>query len=272
MDPQVFRGFRELAHRHAGIALRENKEALVSARIAKRVRTLGLAGESQYLEYVKNDKSGAELMSFLDAISTNFTSFFRESDHFEVLKDELGACVKRDQKRVRVWCAAAATGEEPYTLAMTLAESLEGKIEDWRLLATDISVRALEVAAQGSYEPAKLQQVPRPLREKYFDHVTASPDAPAALQVKPSLRSKIVFKRLNLAKLPFPLNGGLDVVFCRNVMIYFDLEVRKHLVGEIERLLKPGGLLVIAHSETLNGVGTGLSMLKPSVYRKARGA
>src|SRR5687768_15029977 len=137
MDPKTFHGFRELAYAHAGIALRENKQALVSARIAKRVRSLGLGGEAQYLQYLRQDKSGEELMSFLDVISTNFTSFFREKEHFDVLKEELGACVKLGKRRIRVWCAAAATGEEPYTLAMTMAEALADKVDDWRLLATD---------------------------------------------------------------------------------------------------------------------------------------
>ena len=265
MDPKTFHGFRELAYAHAGIALRENKQALVSARIAKRVRSLGLGGEAQYLEYLQKDKSGKEMISFLDVISTNFTSFFRERDHFELLKEELAVCVKQGKKRVRVWCAAAATGEEPYTLAMTLAESLDGKVDDWRLLATDISIGALEVAAAGRYDLDKLEQVPRTLLDKYFKEKPSEDER----LVSPALRSKIMFKRLNLATPPFPLNGALDVVFCRNVMIYFDLKVRQRLISEIERLLKPGGLLAIAHSETLNGIDSGFTMLKPSVYRKA---
>jgi chemotaxis protein methyltransferase CheR len=264
MDPKTFHGFRELAYAHAGIAIRENKQALVSARVAKRVRTLGLGSESQYLEYLRKDTTGEEMMSFLDVISTNFTSFFREQDHFEVLKAELAACVTQGKKRIRVWCAAAATGEEPYTLAMTLAESLDGKVDDWRLLATDISIRALEVASAGRYELDKLEQVPRPLLDKYFKEKPSENER----RVTPALRDKILFKRLNLATPPFPLNGNLDVVFCRNVMIYFDLKVRQRLISEIERLLKPGGLLLIAHSETLNGITCGLGMLKPSVYRK----
>jgi chemotaxis protein methyltransferase CheR len=269
MDPKVFLGFRKLAHKHAGIALRDNKEALVSARIAKRVRVLGLASEDQYLEYLQNDKSGAELVSFLDVISTNFTSFFRESDHFDLLKEELALRVKEGAKRIRIWCAASSSGEEPYTLAMTLAEALERKVDDWRLLATDISLRVLETASEGSYEADKLAQVPRLLREKYFRTEPGPASEAAMLRVVPELRERIVFKRLNLSLLPFPLGGGLDVVFCRNVMIYFDVSVRQPLVNEIERLLRPGGLLVIAHSETLNGLKSGLKMLKPSVYRKA---
>lgn len=267
MDRSVFQALREIAYQQAGIALRENKEALVSARIAKRLRSLGLADEGAYLEFLRGDQSGQELVSFLDAISTNFTSFYREQDHFETLSAELAATVKRGTKRVRIWCAAAATGEEPYTLAITMAEALDGRVDDWRLLATDISTRALELASAGSYEPCKLAPVPAPLRTKYFS--AAESANIGMMTVKPSLRSKIMFKRLNLAAPPFPLRGELDFVFCRNVMIYFDIEVRQRLVSEIERLLKPGALLIVAHSETLSGIATGLSMLRPSVYRKA---
>ncbi|MEI9937589.1 MAG: protein-glutamate O-methyltransferase CheR [Pseudomonadota bacterium] len=269
MDPKVFLGFRQLAYKHAGIALRDNKEALVSARIAKRVRSLNLNSELAYLEYLKNDKSGEELISFLDVISTNFTSFYRENDHFDLLREELATRVKQGANRIRIWCAAASTGEEPYTLAMTLAESLEHKVDDWRLLATDISLRVLEAASEGAYEAEKLSGVPRNLRDKYFRKVPGTAEEPDMLRVIPALRERIVFKRLNLSTLPFPLGGGLDVVFCRNVMIYFDMTVRQPLVNEVERLLRPGGLLVIAHSETLNGLQTGMTMVKPSVYRKA---
>jgi chemotaxis protein methyltransferase CheR len=267
VDPKVFRGFKELAYQHAGIALRENKEVLVSARIAKRVRILGLDGDSQYLDYLMNDKTGAELLCFIDVISTNFTSFFREADHFETLEEELAERVLSGTKRIRVWCAAAATGEEPYTLGMTLSEALDGKVDDWRLLATDISLRALEVARQGSYESTRLEEVPKALRLKYFHKDRERPDG--TLRASQALRDKVTFKRLNLATPPFPLNGGLDVVFCRNVMIYFDLTVRQRLITEVERLLRPGGMLIIAHSETLSGIVTGLKVQRPSVYRKA---
>ena len=268
MDPRTFRGFCKLAYDHAGIALRENKETLVAARIAKRIRTLGLSSESEYLDYLQNDSTGEELLSFIDVISTNFTSFFREGDHFEVLKRELDARVMDGQKRVRLWCAAAATGEEPYTLAITMAEALAGSAIDWRLLATDISLRALGVAHEGCYEATKLEPVPRGLRERYFSKENAAGGAPM-LRARDVLRERTVFKRLNLATPPFPMKGELDIVFCRNVMIYFDLTVRQRLIREIERLLKPGGMLVVAHSETLSGIASSFAMMKPSVYRKA---
>lgn len=268
MNASVFDALRQLAYDQAGIAIRENKETLVSARIAKRMRKFGFDTERQYLDYLRGDASGQEMVQFLDAISTNFTSFFREPDHFQLLKEECGDWVKRGASSVRMWCAAAATGEEPYTLAMTLAENLDERGVNWKLLSTDISVTALRTATDGIYDSSRLAQVPTALRRKYFEPVHGGAGGEPDNRVVPSLRSRVMFKRLNLATPPFPMRGDLDAVFCRNVMIYFDNTVRQRLISEIERLLRPGGLLVVAHSETLNGIRTQLKTVRPSVYRK----
>lgn len=267
MNASVFDALRQLAYDQAGIAIRENKETLVSARIAKRMRQFGFQSERQYLDYLRGDSSGEEMVQFLDAISTNFTSFFREPDHFLLLKDECQEWVRRGATSVRIWCAAAATGEEPYTLAMTLAENLDERGVGWKLLASDISVRALRSATAGVYDTTRLAQVPTQLRRKYFEPELSGATEPTSRVVE-SLRSRVMFKRLNLSTPPFPMRGDLDAVYCRNVMIYFDNAVRQRLISEIERLLRPGGLLVVAHSETLNGIRTNLRTVRPSVYRK----
>ena len=268
MNVTVFDALRKLAYDQAGIAIRENKETLVSARIAKRMRQCGFQSESQYLDYLRGDQTGQEMVQFLDAISTNFTSFFRESDHFELLREECASWGEQRTSPVRVWCAAAATGEEPYTLAMTLAETLDARGLGWKVLATDISVTALRHAAAGVYDTARLEQVPPSLRRKYFEPAPAPLAGESGGRVVTELSSRVMFRRLNLATPPFPMRGELDVVFCRNVMIYFDNRVRQRLVSEIERLLRPGGLLVVAHSETLNGIRSGFRVVRPSVYRK----
>ncbi|HTQ07427.1 MAG TPA: protein-glutamate O-methyltransferase CheR [Polyangiaceae bacterium] len=267
MSASVFNALRRLAYDQAGIAIRENKQTLVSARIAKRMRECGFTTERAYLEHLEGDASGKEMVRFLDAISTNFTSFFREPDHFEFLSEEVRRWIAEGSRQLRVWCAAAATGEEPYSLAMTLSETIGAAPVEWRLLASDISVTALDAASKGVYSDARLEPVRQPLRRKYFVREARGGAEPSS-RASDELKRRILFKRLNLATPPFPLRGELDAVFCRNVMIYFDDRVRQRLVSEIERLLKPGGILVVAHSETLNGVRSRLRTLMPSVYRK----
>ncbi len=263
MDGTLFQRFQQLAYSHAGIDLKPGKETLVAARVAKRQRCLGLADEREYLHYLESDESGEELLHFLDAISTNFTSFFREKEHFDWLAGELRRLVEAGQRRIRIWCAAAATGEEPYSLAITVREALGATAGvDVKILATDISTRALHAARQGIYESERLRPLTRAQLASHFETL-AEEDRYSA---RPELRSLLVFKRLNLAAPPFPMAGPLDVVFCRNVMMYFDRVVRERLVHEVERLLKPDGTMVIGHAETLQGIRTGLSPISPSLY------
>jgi chemotaxis protein methyltransferase CheR len=268
MTHSVFDALRRLAYDQAGIAIRENKQTLVSARIAKRMRECGLTSEREYLAFLEGDKSGQEMVRFLDAISTNFTNFFREPDHFQLFEEEIQSWLDQGARKLRIWCAAAATGEEPYSLAMTLAETVGSAPVEWKLLASDISVSALRTAAAGVYPNSRLGQVPAALRTRYFNEQPVAPGEESSGRIANELRARVLFKRVNLATPPFPMRGDLDAIFCRNVMIYFDNAVRQRLVSELERLLRPGGLLVVAHSETLNGIRTGLRPVRPSVYRK----
>ncbi len=268
MTPHLFKRFCSIAYDRAGIHLQDGKQALVAARVAKRMRVLGVATEQQYLDYLEGDQTGAELVGFLDAISTNFTSFFREPEHFDLLADLVQRRAAQGRRTLRFWSAASSTGQEPYSMAMTVAESLQSTAVDWRLLATDISTRVLDQAKAAVYEQTALANVPRGMRARYFVAVEPAQKGSETLQVHPTLRSRVVFKRLNLSQPPFPMQGPLDAVFCRNVMIYFDQAVRQRLVAEIERLLAPDGLLCIGHAETLTGLTTGFRALSPSVYVK----
>lgn len=265
MKKKVFNQLRAIAYEKAGIALNEGKEALVNARVAKRLRALKLADEEAYLAYLLGDSSGEELVQFLDAISTNFTNFFREAEHFEIFKNLIAHKLQKGQTKLRIWCAASSTGEEPYTILISLDEVLGKKRVDAKLLATDISTRVLSTAMAGQYHEDRLGPMSKERLRKYFDK---GKDAKGEMlfSIKPELRKKVVFKRLNLAKPPFPMKGPLDVVFCRNVMIYFDQKIKQGLVEQIEKLLAPDGLLFIGHSETLSGLKSGLYALKPSVY------
>ncbi|MEZ5063423.1 MAG: CheR family methyltransferase [bacterium] len=262
----MFRKLCDLAYREAGIALGDGKQSLVSARVSKRIRTLGLAGPADYLRYLEHPDHAEEIVSFLDAISTNFTFFFREEDHFQVLSEELKRLVAQGQRRFRIWCAASSTGEEPYSLAITLLEAVSGVDADVRILATDISTRVLEIASEGRYPAAAVVKIPPRLLHRYFTREGRGGEE--TFRVESPLRDIVTFKRLNLARPPFPMRGPLDAIFCRNVMIYFDRPVREALVAEMTRLLGPGRLLVTGHSEGLHGMGDGLERLVPSVYRR----
>lgn len=267
MKPRTFEQFKDLVYQKSGITLGPQKVALVSARIAKRIRALGLESHEDYFRFIIQDESSGELVHLLDSISTNVTSFYREPVHFEILADLVREWRVQSQPRFRIWCAASSTGEEPYTLAMTVLEALGGHHPDFRLLATDISTRVLETARQGIYAPSRIEPVPRHILQKYFQKVGSSHEG--AYRVNDDVKRLLTFNRLNLSEPPFPMKGPFDVVFCRNVMIYFDTEVRRRLVLEISRLLKPGGYLMIGHSESLSGIVSPLTLVQPAVYRKA---
>jgi chemotaxis protein methyltransferase CheR len=266
VDTGLFEQFADIAYRRAGIRLAAGKEALVGARVAKRIRALGLQSPEQYLEHLVADGDGEELVHFLDVISTNFTSFFREPEHFTLLSDLVERRLRQGRTRLRFWSAASSSGEEPYSMALVIAEAIKDAPLNWRILATDISTRILDKAKAGRYPASSLDAVPKHLRSRYFTPVSARGEQDPIYQVNPTLRSQIVFRRLNLSAPPFPMQGPLDAVFCRNVMIYFDLRVRQGLVSGIEQLIAPDGVFCIGHSETLNGIDTGFRPLRPSIY------
>ncbi|NUM52768.1 MAG: methyltransferase domain-containing protein [Candidatus Hydrogenedentes bacterium] len=266
MERKTFDKFRSLIYQKCGIALGDQKEALVSARIAKRMCALNIESQEAYYNAVVKDTTGAELVRFIDAISTNYTSFFREPIHFDMLTRMLAAWKAQGQRRFRIWCAAASTGEEPYTLAITVNEAIGSLGVDVKILATDISTRVLQKCQEGRYDGNRMSGVRHDLRHKYFEEVREN--GQAVFEARDTLRTLLVFRRLNLSAPPFPMRGPFDAVFCRNVMIYFDSDVRTRLVSEIHRLLKPGGYLMVGHAESLTGLDTGFRPVRPSVYVK----
>ena len=262
LSGKVYGRFKNLIYERAGISLGANKQALLSARLRKRMRGLGIGSFAEYYDYVQGDSTEEEIVQLLDAVSTNVTQFYREARHFDVLAETLAEWQGKGRKRFRLWCAAASSGEEPYTLAITARETL-GPQADVKILATDISTRVLETARQARYAESKLAAVPRPLLAKYFRRCADK----TTREVVDSLRQTITFGRLNLATPPFSMRGPLDIIFCRNVMIYFDRPVRQHLITEMERLLAPDGVVFVGHSETLAGIDTRLASVSPSVYK-----
>ncbi len=268
MRPNDFRAFCDLAYEQAGIKLGEEKLALVSARVGKRLRALNLANETAYLQVLKAD-DGKELIEFLDVISTNFTSFYREPAHFDRLKEDLGRAMEGGQTTFTVWCAAASSGEEPYTIALVLEELFAGKRIEWRVLCTDISTKVLAMAKAGRYRAAQLKAVGREALARHFVKVSDGASADEAIfEVRRELKQHLTFARLNLARPPFPMRGPFDAVLCRNVMIYFDAPIRQGVATQMERLVRPGGLVFVGHAETLSGLDTALQVVAPSVYRR----
>lgn len=264
MESTVFEAFRGIIHEQCGIALNDDKEALVSARVSKRMRALQVESFDAYLSLLQQDRSGVEMIALLDVISTNVTSFFREADHFDFLVDALQTWKKSGQRRFRIWSAACSSGEEPYTIAMAAEELLAGC--DFRILATDISTRILEFAKAARYSQKRVEHVPAAFLKRFFSRGDAKADV--EYQLCEELRRQVVFSRLNLNNPPFPMKGPMDAVFCRNVMIYFDNDTRHGLLAEIYRLLKPGGFLFVGHSESLTGLTTHFKSVQPSVYQK----
>jgi len=266
MEPSVFNKFQSIVYNKSGINLGEKKEALVSARVGKRLRELKLPDFRSYLKYLENDDTGEEIVHLLDVISTNVTSFYRENNHFEFMADLMKKWISEGQRKFRFWSAACSSGEEPYTMAMTLAEATSGTAADMRILATDISTKILDKAQKGWYPIEKIKGIPIDFLNKYFNHEVE--DGIVFFSAKQKIRDTITFSRINLSVTPFAMSGPMDIVFCRNVMIYFDNEVRGKLLAEIERLLKPGGYLFVGHAESLTGQLCKLKNVKPAVYRK----
>ncbi len=268
MNKKVFDQLRTIVYENSGISLSDRKVTLVSARINKRLRFLRLTSYEDYLEFLKTDVTGNELVHFLDVISTNTTHFFRESVHFEVLASLIEKWSSQGQRCFRIWRAAASSGEEPYTLAMTILENVKGTHVDAKILATDISTEILAKAQTGVYQAATVNGIPKHLLSRYFVKIRGAESY--HYQASDQLRRLITYRRLNLATPPFPMKGPFDVVFCRNVMIYFDNAVKKRLVDDIHRLLKPDGYLMTGHSESLTGLGTDFKSVQPAVYVKSK--
>lgn len=263
ISTDAFSAFQILVRQQIGIHLKEGKQSLLKSRLAKRLRTLGMESVDEYLAVLRGPDARHEMQRFIDAITTNTTSFFREPESFTIFMQQVDRWHDAGQRRFRFWCAAASTGEEPYTIAMLLHDRFRGQAEvDWKLLATDINLAVLETCRTGRYEQRDLANVPEHLRKIAF---TRDGQGYRAI---PAIRDRIVFNRLNLIRQPWPMKGPLDAVFCRNVMIYFDEAVRRELLLGISRLLRPGGFLFVGHSESLSDRLGIFRTIRPSVYVK----
>ncbi|HEY3325191.1 MAG TPA: CheR family methyltransferase [Planctomycetota bacterium] len=266
MEQRTFERFRQIVYENSGIALGPNKQALVAARIGKRMRQLGIAAHKDYLNFLTQGEQHDELIYLVDVISTNVTSFYREPEHFGFIREVVSRWLAAGQRRFRFWSAACSTGEEPYSLAMALADVMESYDCDCKILASDISTAALRRCHAGTYAVHKLKGLPRSEQDRWFER--SHDGEQDAITIKPAIRKMVVFTRLNLSQPPFPMAGPFDMVLCRNVMIYFDNLVRKRLLDEVFRLVRPDGYLLVGHAESLTGMMSSFKSLRPSIYVK----
>jgi len=257
-----FAQVREFALREAGISLSPAKKSLVMGRWNKRLAHHGLASYSAYLHMINDESEADERQISIDLLTTNETYFFREPKHFEFLRDTILPSVNA-RERFRVWSAACSTGEEAYSIAMLLRHRLAH--DNWEVLGTDLSTRVLESARQGLYDTQRTQGIPDEYLRRFCLKGTG-PYAEKVLIDRP-LRERLQFSQLNLNE-TLPRLGVFDVVFLRNVMIYFDTPTKAAVVARIATCLRPGGYLMIGHSDTLNGVAHPLTLVKTAIFRK----
>jgi len=268
ISPEEFQRLRTLIYDESGISLTDQKRTLLVSRLSKRLRELGLQTFSEYYDAVMNDPSQDEFARMLDLISTNKTDFFREPKHFAFLCERILPELE-GEKRIRIWSSACSTGEEPYSIAMTLFDYIQDPaLWDCKILASDLSTRVLAKAADGTYGEDRFCHVPPEVLRRHF--LRGRGGHTGLFKVKPHLTAIIQFRRLNLMDERFPIKTPLDLIFCRNVMIYFDRSTQERLVNKFHRYLKPGGYLFIGHSESLQWVNHPFKSLAPTIYQKER--
>ena len=267
--------FRRLAlfiEGELGIRMPDTKRIMLESRLQKRLRRLGIANFGAYVDFVFSGKGGeTELINMIDAVTTNKTDFFREADHFEYLTDTIVPAAAKDGSGVSrpflLWSAGCSTGEEPYTIAMVLEERrlLEPRF-DYRIFASDLSTQVLDKAREAVYEESRVEIVPLTFKKRYM---LKSKDKESGLvRMKPAIRARVSFERVNFMDDAYPVAKALDVVFCRNVIIYFERRVQESILRKLCAHIRPGGWLFLGHSETLTGMDLPLRGVAPTIYAR----
>lgn len=272
MRPNDYEFIRQIVYNHSRINLGQDKQELVSARLGKRLRATGRATVSEYCDLLRTAAGTEELGNLIDVISTNHTYFFREEGHFEALRDTILPDLVRRRERetgatLRVWSAACSSGEEPYSIAIALEEYFSAHPPAWQrqIEATDISTRILTKAQAAVYAAETVSRMPPATVKAYFQ--TGYAEQAGLYRVKPALRSMVRFRQLNLLEGALPFSEPFQIIFCRNVMIYFDRATQEELVQRLKSKLVPGGYLMVGHSESLTGINHGLKIIRPATYQ-----
>jgi chemotaxis protein methyltransferase CheR len=267
-----FRKLGALIEKTCGIRMPPGKQIMLEGRLRKRVRALGLRGYSEYCRFVLEGENPDEVLRMVDEVTTNKTDFFREAKHFEYLTTSvlptLGCGVTGGRNELKVWSAGCSSGEEPYTLAMVLTEATRGMPGfRFEITATDISTDILQQAASATYTAENIEPIPMALRQKYL---LRKKDGSEVFRIGSELRQKVSFDRLNLLDRSFMRVGKQDVIFCRNVFIYFEKNIQAQILERFCETLAPDGFIFLGHSETISGLSVPLVQVAPTVYRKAR--
>jgi len=262
-----FRQIADYIKANYGIHLKAEKMALVTGRLHNILTQLGFKSFSEYFDYVINDKTGEAAVTLINKITTNHTFFMREPDHFNYFKDKVLPYLRQEvsNRDLRIWSAGCSTGEEPYTLAMIIDEFFGPEKENWdtKILATDISLKALDKAKKGVYSNKEIAPIPALWKTSYFTKLDAETSA-----VVDRIKDEVIFRRFNLMNQTFHFKKKFHVIFCRNVMIYFDNETKNELVGRFYDATEKGGYLFIGHAESLSREQTKYKFIMPAVYRK----
>jgi len=268
LSDEEFTKLRDLVYKISGISLSETKRELVISRFSRRLKALRLKSFSDYHNLLISPSGFTEVQNFINSITTNKTDFFREAHHFDFLVSKIIPMLISKKKRVvKIWSAACSTGEEPYTIAMVMAKHFVEKYDiPVKILATDIDTNVLTVASKGVYDSSIISVLPEEYMKKYF--LRGKDDSSGLYKVKENIRKMVTFKQLNFVATEYPITTTFDVIFCRNVIIYFNPETKRRVVNKLYRYLNPGGYIMMGHSETLFDMVDGLVYLKNTVYQK----
>jgi chemotaxis protein methyltransferase CheR len=271
--------FRDLIYREAGISMGAAKHQLVESRLSKRLRSCGFSTYQEYYDHLmKGDPNGEERLKMINCLTTNKTDFFREDHHFQYLRTTVFPDLEKraretGDRKIRIWSAACSTGEEPYTLAMTVLDHFgPTSFHGWdiRVLASDVDTDVLSHAQKGVYAADRVADIPKDVLKRHFLRTAKGPDAP--MMVRPELQELVTFRRINFIEPTWPINAQFDVIFCRNVMIYFDEETQDRLLTRFADYLKPGGHLFIGHSESILRLDRVYKSLGNTIYSLREGA
>lgn len=260
-----FKRVCQLIYEYAGISLKPSKQDMVYSRLARRLRANGINNFHDYLALLESD-NGVEWEAFVNSLTTNLTSFFREPHHFPLLAEQV--VKQKGQRPVSLWCSAASTGEEPYSMAMTMVDAFGSFTPPVSIIATDVDTNVLAYAEAGIYPAERVEKLAAEIVKRFFLKGTGTQSG--FVRVRPELRAMITFRQLNLLSDHWPIRGPLDVIFCRNVMIYFDKETQLKILQKFAPLLRPEGLLFAGHSENFHNAAHLFRLRGKTVYEPVR--